>query len=230
MYGIIYKAINEINGKCYIGQTTKNLKRRITQHICDSRYKGRHKSYFHNAITKYGEDSFKWVVLKECYDQDELNNSERHYINEFNTLSPNGYNLTVGGYTSPMINPTEEVLKNHRDGCKRAMKKYTGKNNVMKRPDVIQKHKKAVNNKERRMKQSEFMKNNSPNKQISTIIKKCKYYIIFKSPSNQIHEIYNLKKFCRDNDLCYTSIRGLVNNRIKCNNHKGWIVLYKKVR
>jgi hypothetical protein len=32
-YGIIYKATNKVNGKSYIGQTTKSLKHRINNHI-----------------------------------------------------------------------------------------------------------------------------------------------------------------------------------------------------
>lgn len=34
---VIYRFKNKINGKVYIGQTTKSLRKRVTQHITNSR-------------------------------------------------------------------------------------------------------------------------------------------------------------------------------------------------
>ena len=39
-YGIIYKITNKVNGKCYIGQTTKSLSDRWSKH----KYKKSHNS------------------------------------------------------------------------------------------------------------------------------------------------------------------------------------------
>lgn len=47
---IIYKAVNKINNKCYIGQTIRKLERRKCEHLYN-----RNNSYFHNAIKKYME-------------------------------------------------------------------------------------------------------------------------------------------------------------------------------
>jgi group I intron endonuclease len=49
-----------------------------------------------NAIRKYGYDNFKVELLRTCK-VDELDMWESHYINEFQTFHPNGYNLTSGG-------------------------------------------------------------------------------------------------------------------------------------
>lgn len=89
-YGIIYKAVNKINGKCYIGQTIRSLNERIKKHLKD-------KYYFSNSLKKYKLKNFKWQILCECNSKKELNEMEHHYIKQYDTLRPNGYNLTLGG-------------------------------------------------------------------------------------------------------------------------------------
>lgn len=59
--GIIYKATNIVNGKCYIGQTIRKLQLRINSHFClTDKNDG---ITFHNAIKKYGKESFKWEKI-----------------------------------------------------------------------------------------------------------------------------------------------------------------------
>lgn len=90
MKGIIYKITNKVNSKSYIGQTRYTLEFRWKQHI--------HKqdnTYFHNAIRKYGADSFTREILEECNIED-LNSREIFYIAKFDTFN-SGYNLTIGG-------------------------------------------------------------------------------------------------------------------------------------
>jgi len=45
---IIYKIKNNINGKVYIGLTTKDVSKRISEHIAEN------KSYIQKALNKYG--------------------------------------------------------------------------------------------------------------------------------------------------------------------------------
>jgi group I intron endonuclease len=79
------------NGRSYIGQT-KNLPRRIRKHQGDGGC-----TIFHRAIKKYGFENFSQKILLEKLSIDEANYWEEFYINELNTLSPNGYNLRTGG-------------------------------------------------------------------------------------------------------------------------------------
>jgi group I intron endonuclease len=96
---IVYVAKNIVNGKKYIGYTTKTLDERIKSHLSKSKY-STNKHYFYlfkNAIRKYGINSFEWDILVNCSSIDECSNWEKFYIKEFNTISPHGYNLTEGG-------------------------------------------------------------------------------------------------------------------------------------
>ena len=92
---IIYIITNRMNGKSYIGKTSKSLELRWKQHMwssvrCDTN------SLLHKAIRKYGGDKFTMSVLEEVSDK-EGNQMEEKYILLRNTLPPNGYNLTKGG-------------------------------------------------------------------------------------------------------------------------------------
>ena len=86
--GIIYIPTNLINGKQYVGQTTRDLKERIKGHK-------KHGCLLHNAIKKYGFKNFK-VISFSCPEKD-LDWTETFLIKELNTLAPNGYNLQTGG-------------------------------------------------------------------------------------------------------------------------------------
>jgi len=94
--GFIYKITNTISNKCYIGETKKSNpylrwnehKRKITQGIgCPA---------LQDAVKKYGIDYFKFEILIICFDEDRFK-YEIDYIKKYNSMSPNGYNLTKGG-------------------------------------------------------------------------------------------------------------------------------------
>jgi len=93
MYGIIYKITNKVDGKTYIGQTMGVLRRRWQKHC----RKNSRCHYLYNAIQKYGEDGFDKIIVDTAETKEELNEKENHYIQLFNSLAPNGYNLKTTG-------------------------------------------------------------------------------------------------------------------------------------
>lgn len=95
-FGIVYKVTNNITGKVYIGQTVRGLTSRRREHLSDTRRK-KYVSYFHKAIRKYGEEVFDWDVIEYCYSKEEMDGMEFHYIMQYKSFKPNGYNLTFGG-------------------------------------------------------------------------------------------------------------------------------------
>jgi group I intron endonuclease len=109
--GTIYIVINLINKKQYVGQTVRNLKKRIREHIngnCGA-------SLLHKAIKKYGIENFKWISFS-CPEED-LDWQETFLIKELNTLIMSGYNLDSGGnknkHHCELTN--QKISRNHAD-------------------------------------------------------------------------------------------------------------------
>ena len=93
---IIYKITNTIpdkngNFKAYVGQTSRSLKKRFNEHAkCRSSAIGK-------AIQKYKRENFTVEMLEACETIDQANEREKYWIDFYNTIAPNGYNLTDGG-------------------------------------------------------------------------------------------------------------------------------------
>jgi len=151
---IIYKATNKVNGKCYIGQTSKVLNKRIYNHFNIRKKKSC--PYFHNAIHKYGEDNFLWEVIEECSSKKEMDEMEFHYIKQYNSLAPNGYNLTMGGGGSCGYKHTKEECKKISIRNKGILKTKEHKENLSKAREKLWKDPNSVyNTKDFREKMSE---------------------------------------------------------------------------
>jgi group I intron endonuclease len=91
---IVYKAVNKINGKTYVGSTIYSLDKRKQGHRY-SMFHAKNKSMFHKALCKYGWDAFTWSVLCEAKTEIELRELEAKYIKTLDTYN-SGYNLTYG--------------------------------------------------------------------------------------------------------------------------------------
>ena len=94
----IYKITNQINGKCYIGQSV-NIAKRWTEYRCKATSKGSEgfESHFYRSIRKYGLENFSFEILEECL-REELNKKEQFYIAKYHSDQQDyGYNLTPGG-------------------------------------------------------------------------------------------------------------------------------------
>lgn len=102
----IYKAINTINNKVYIGFTSK-WPLRISQHLSHSKNS---KTAFHKAIQKYGKENFSWELLYQSKDLEHTKTiMEPYFISEYNSFGKNGYNLTEGGEGTFGIKYTEKT-------------------------------------------------------------------------------------------------------------------------
>ena len=92
--GHIYVITNLINGKQYVGQTSRNIDTRYYEHCYDNRST----SAIHAAIVKYGVKNFKVEELEEV-DITEMDSKEQYWIAKLNTFK-DGYNKNIGGNQS----------------------------------------------------------------------------------------------------------------------------------
>lgn len=100
---VVYKATNLINGKFYIGVTTRALARRKCEHFSAAGM-GLGNGHFARAIRKHGRETFHFSVLMKCPTGSDGMANEIRLIA---ALSPH-YNSTMGGESGGGYNLSEE--------------------------------------------------------------------------------------------------------------------------
>lgn len=91
MFHFVYLTTNLINGKQYVGD-----------HSCEDYLKS---NYIGSGISirkakkKYGKENFKREILEFFDDQKTAFENQEKYIKKYNTLTPNGYNISPTGGT-----------------------------------------------------------------------------------------------------------------------------------
>ena len=88
----IYKVTNRKNNKCYIGQSI-DIYKRWEEHKKESKEKTG--NIFHDALYSSLKD-FDWEIIEEV-SKGNLNEREKFWIQYYNSIYPNGYNMTPGG-------------------------------------------------------------------------------------------------------------------------------------
>lgn len=107
---IIYKITNKINGKIYIGQTVNTLNHRWNQHIRET-FSIKKRTYFHNAIAKYGVDAFIVEVIEEVDTVEKMNEREVYWISFYQSNDKRyGYNIDAGGHNSRRAESTKQKI------------------------------------------------------------------------------------------------------------------------
>lgn len=123
VYGIIYKIINNVNKKIYIGQTTSEIGfngrypfsgkgiERVSKYCEYNKKHGySYNSHLYNSIIKYGEENFTVIeIFDVAFSKEELNIKEKVYIDYFDCIN-NGYNKLIGGQTTPINKKYDDVL------------------------------------------------------------------------------------------------------------------------
>jgi len=111
-YNFVYVTTNLVNGKQYIGDHSTN--------DLNDGYLGSGK-YFINAVKKYGKQNFSRKILEHFKTKEEAFNCQSIYIERYNTVVPNGYNISIVGGTNIKNNRLSE---HHKEQLSIAIKKW----------------------------------------------------------------------------------------------------------
>jgi group I intron endonuclease len=102
---LIYKIVNQINNKTYVGKTTQKLSDRWTNHLSEAKrwfncqqigQDFGYNSKLYSAMNKYGFLNFQIYLIEEVFSIEELNIREKFWIEKLQTRI-NGYNIAAGG-------------------------------------------------------------------------------------------------------------------------------------
>lgn len=209
MFGYVYKTVNTVNGKIYIGK-----KHSITFY---ENYYGSGK-LIKRALEKYGLENFKVEVIKWSKTLDELNYDEKYYIKYFdsNFKSGKGYNISDGGDGGNIISTlSKEDYDSFIKGCKirnsgiknpnyKNGEKIMGDLNPSKRPDVREKLKKTSSGKNNGMygvrgenhPRYNTTHSEESRKKISDSLKKVTYLKVCKYCENQFESKHARTSYC----------------------------------
>ena len=123
----IYKIVNDINGKIYIGKTSNTVEERFKEHIQDSKKKRCEKRPLYDAMNKYGIENFRIEQIEEVKNDEVASEREQFWINQLRTyigfIDCNRYNATLGGdskryYDYQEIANKYMELKNQKETAK----------------------------------------------------------------------------------------------------------------
>lgn len=94
----IYKITNKLDGKIYIGQTIRPIRKRFKRHVNDA-LNNMVDTHFARAIRKYGEMNFVIEIIDTANTQEELTQKEYFWIEYYDSTNPSiGYNETNAIY------------------------------------------------------------------------------------------------------------------------------------
>ena len=231
-YGVVYLVTNKVNGKKYVGQTTRSIEERWRDHV---RQSYRYENPFPRALINYKEDDFYTETLCECFSQQELDEKEIFYIEKLKTIAPFGYNCTYGGRGGKHLKEVKNKIS------KSLMGKVQSEETKMKRSKSLSGENSPCYGKE---------KSNEIKEKISTSLKKTYYdgykhpmlgkqhsqesiekmskTYMFVSPIGELITIKNLHKFCRESSENLITSKMVAVNNGRRNSHKGW-TKYKEV-
>lgn len=135
---LIYKIVNDINNKIYIGQTTSSLKERISNYKKEYKYDKRHRPIL-DAMKKYGMEHFSFEIVEDNIQiKEELDIKEKYYIKYYHSLcKENGYNIELGGNgRGKHSEETKQKISESQKGKLNHMWGKTGNQNATSRPII----------------------------------------------------------------------------------------------
>jgi len=96
----IYKILNNVNGKFYIG-SSNNLRKREREHFGSLRSNSHYNKHLQRSFNKYGEISFKFIILEQLINIEDLLIREQYFLDLFRC-----YDSEIGYNISPSANGT----------------------------------------------------------------------------------------------------------------------------
>ena len=116
---VIYRIVNMVNNKCYVGQTTC-FRKRVNQHFRALKNNKHCSIYLQNSFNKHGIDSY-YVEILEIVSKETICDREIYWIEYYKSYDKElGYNILVNA-------PSPWYGKRSEKHCKNISNALTGK-------------------------------------------------------------------------------------------------------
>ena len=109
----IYKIINKVNGKYYVGNS-KNIYKRWIKHKSLLRHNKHINDYLQNAFNAYGESNFEFIIVEKCLIEN-LKKLEQKYLDIAKSTQNDNYNLNNSHVLPALIRKFIEAKDNNSD-------------------------------------------------------------------------------------------------------------------
>ncbi len=229
----VYAIKNKVNGKIYIG-SSNDLHRRKLVHFRELTNNKHCNRWLQKSFIKHGMDNFEFEIIEEVQDELKLIEREQYWLDFHKSYqSRNGYNICKVAGGTDGITYTEESkqkISESRLGCPGTGKNTKGDPNNFKAKTYCFKDQDGNNIEIKNL--EEYCRQHSLDE---SHMRKVFYgrakthagYSLpdynpppvkeydFKDPQGNIHHVVgNLKKWCRENNLRYSSVQYLVSGKV----------------
>ena len=235
----IYKIINKVNGKYYVGSSS-NIHKRWGEHIRSLNHKKHFNQHLQRSWNKYKQSSFEFIIFKVTPTNNTLLEEEQKCLD--NVDKNQCYNTSLIAGKVEMTDEVKEKIRQKTFGHKRNLgRKYEPitaiKRTLSRRKNNILWHSDETKEKIRIAHTGKTLsEQHKINVGLSGIgrIPYNKDYTLYTFKNQLTNEIftgtksdfikkYNLQKCC-----VYGLISGVTSNKQrKCKSHKGWIIVKK---
>ncbi len=113
----IYKIVNVINGKKYVGSALV-IRQRWRDHVKSLNENKHHSRYLQRAWNKYGEENFTFSIIEHC-DRDIMLAREQYWIDKLEAFGKNGYNMCPVAGSALGVKRSEENKRKNSETKKR---------------------------------------------------------------------------------------------------------------
>lgn len=142
----IYKIINDINQRIYIGKTEFSIEKRFKEHCSDAYRRSFEKRPLYAAMRKYGIEHFHIELIEETNHPEER---EKYWIEKYGSFK-NGYNATKGGDGKHYLDYDVLIAAYQKNSNLKEISKIyncdkTHLSHILKNHNVIVKNQKEVN-------------------------------------------------------------------------------------
>lgn len=90
----VYSITNTVNDKIYIGSTTVDFQTRWSKHSYEMRNNMHANKFIQELYNQHGSGVFEYYILEHTNDKEKIFKIEQYYMNIYNTVYPNGYNIS----------------------------------------------------------------------------------------------------------------------------------------